>query len=308
MAYVIGILYKTHLFARNLIKINRLMKESSKVKEGKYWIVHLNSEIPAFSFFNFIFIKSTYKDLSVNDLQVIMKHEMVHVDQYHTLDSLFVELFGIVFWFNPMVNYLKMSLKEIHEYAVDERLAGHGEGKKAYAQLLLTLASESKAFDLATNFTGEHIKRRILMIARSSTPAINKLMFFVLVPLAAILSLSFSCIKSPQANTRIQSEKKDIKPELRKYCGLYFPSKRGVNFGLKPMEVILKDNKLFADGTVAMNFESDSIFSFNDNSARSIRFFLDRKKEVTGCALLKLETRGNAYYLVLKGEYLKGNR
>jgi hypothetical protein len=233
---------------------------------------------------------------------------MVHVKQYHTLDILFVELVGIIFWFNPIVNYLKKSLKEIHEYIVDERIAGQGENKKAYARLLLTLASDTNTFDLAASFTGEHITRRIEMLAKPRTSPKYQIVFIILVSLTAMLLLSFSYLKNPKANSKTRNKVSGIQLELKKYCGVYFPSKKNINFGLKQMEIIVKDNKLSANGTLALHFESDSIFSYTDNSARSIKFDLNSKKEVIGCALLKFETRGHVNYIVLKGEYLKGKQ
>lgn len=306
VVYILGTIYKSYLLIKNLMKLHGFIKKGSKVKEGNYWIVYLETEIPAFSFLNYIFINTTYKDLSSYELQIIKKHEMVHVKQHHTFDILFIELVGIIFWFNPIVNYLKKSLKEIHEYIVDEKIAGHGENKKAYAQLLLTLASDTKVFDLAASFTGEHIKRRILMIAKPRTPPKYKLIFFVLIPLTAMLLFSFSYLKNPKGNSNTQNKVTSM--NLKKYCGVYFPSKRDINFGLKPMEITLKDDKLFANGTVALNFEADSIFSYTDNSDKTIKFDLDSKKDVTGCALLKFERKGPANYIVLKGEYLKGKQ
>lgn len=324
IVYMIGIIYKSYLFVKNLIKMNDFIKKSSKVKEENYWIVCLKNEIPAFSFFNYIFINSTYKNLSSNELQLIKEHEMVHVKQYHTLDVLFAELVGILYWFNPIVNYLKKSLKEIHEYIVDERIAGHGENKKAYAQLLLTLASDNKVFDLAATFTGEYIKRRILMIAKPRTSPKYKLMFFVLVPLTAILLLSFSRLNNPKAKPKIRNEISNsdlkigktnwatksplaIQMELKKYCGIYFPLKKDANV-LKPMEIILKDNKLFRfieaepesdNRMVELQFEANNRFSYTDNSDRSIEFILDNKNKVTGCGLVRRDGR----YLLLLGEY-----
>ncbi|MES2680927.1 MAG: M56 family metallopeptidase [Bacteroidota bacterium] len=317
-AYMIGIIYKSYLFVRNLIKINGLIKKSSKVKEENYWLVCLKGEIPAFSFFNYIFINNNYKDLSSGELHVIKQHEMVHVKQYHTLDILFAELIGIIFWFNPIINYLKKSLKEVHEYIVDERIAGNGENKKAYAQLLLSLASDTKAFDLAASFTGEHIKRRLEMIAKPRTSRKHKFLFIILVPLTAFLLLSFSYFKNPKTNSnsdsyREQNEAIGSRPELKKYCGIYFPSKNYASY-LKPIEIILRDNKLFrliqtepesANRMVELHFEADSLFSYADNSARTIAFDLDNKKEVRGCAFLKFETRGNSNYLILEGKYSK---
>lgn len=321
IVYVLGIICKSYLFAKNLIKMNDFIRKSSKVKEGNYWIVSLKSELPAFSFFNYIFINNTYKNLSFHELDVIKKHEIVHVRQYHTLDILFAELVDVLFWFNPIVNYLKKSLKEIHEYIVDEKIAGHGENKKAYAQLLLALASDSKAFDLTVSFTGEPIKRRIQMLARPRTSPKYRLMFIILVPLTAMLLLSFSYLKNTKANSnpdsyREQNEVSGIQSDLKKYCGVYLPSKKNVNL-LKTMEILLKDNKLFrvieaetdpANRMVELRFEADSTFSYTDGSARSITFLLNSKKEVTGCVLVKLVKQDHSNYLVFQGEYLKRKR
>jgi beta-lactamase regulating signal transducer with metallopeptidase domain len=105
------------------------------------------------------------------------------------------------------MKYLRKSLQEVHEFIVDKEIAGNGEEKKAYAQLLLNLASDIKTFNLVANFTSEHIKRRILMIARPKTLPGYKLLFTVLVPLTALMLLSFSYIHSSGAKeqTNLQS-------------------------------------------------------------------------------------------------------
>ncbi len=326
--YLIGVSYTSYLFVRNLLKIRGFIKKNAKVKEGEYWIVCLTNEIPAFSFFKYIFMNHAYKSLSSGELQIIKEHEMVHVKQYHTLDILFVELVGIVFWFNPIVHYLKKSLKEIHEYIVDEKIAGQGEDKRTYAKLLLTLASDTQAVDLTASFSGEHIKRRIQTLAKPRTSPKYKLLVFVLIPLAAGLSLSFSYFKNPDVNSKIHGEASVTQLALKKYCGIYFPTKKGSELGLKPMEIVMKDNKLFryietendpVKRTVELQYAGrgyyagkpvDNLFSYADTSARSIEFVLDAKKEVIGCALTKLVTKQDSNkmstYLLLEGEYLKG--
>lgn len=193
--YLIGVIYKAFNFAKNLKTIYSFIKQSPKVNKSNYWIVNFKSEIPAFSFFNYIFINEDFKNLTENDFQIIKKHELVHVKQYHTIDVLFVEFIDIVFWFNPLLKYLKKSLLEIHEYIADEKVAGEGENKVTYANLLLNLASETKVFSLVASFTGEHIKRRIIMMAKPRTSPISKLLVVILVPITTMLLLSFSYIK-----------------------------------------------------------------------------------------------------------------
>lgn len=202
--YLFGVMYKAFTFAKNLKTIYGFIKQSPKVKKSNYWIVNFESELPAFSFFNYIFINEKFKNLSESDFQIIKKHELVHVNQYHTIDVLFVEFIDILFWFNPLVKYLKKSLLEIHEYIADEKVAGEGENKVTYANLLLNLASETKIFSLVASFTGEHIKRRIIMMAKPRTSPISKLLVIILVPITTMLLLSFSYIKysAPQLNSK----------------------------------------------------------------------------------------------------------
>lgn len=195
--YLVGLIYRAFGFVRNLKTISQFIKQNPKEKENNYWIIRLNNEMPAFSFFNFIFINHHYNNLTNSDLQMIKNHELVHVKQYHTVDILFFEIVSIVFWFNPLMKYLRQSLQEVHEYIVDQKIAGHGEQKKTYAQLLLSLASETKTFSLAVGFTGEYIKRRIFMIAKPKTLPVYKSLFFILVPLSVLMLLSFSFIKAP---------------------------------------------------------------------------------------------------------------
>ena len=195
--YSIGLIFKTYSFIRSVIVLNKYISRNPKRREGNFWYVELNDQIPPFSFFNYIFLNKRLHFLSDSDLQQIKEHEISHSEQFHSLDILFVELTSIVFWFNPILTYLKKSLQEVHEYAVDERIAGFGEKKKNYAQLLLTLASDVKGFNLSVSFTGKQIKNRIIMITKPRSLPKYKLVFTLIIPLTVLLLLAFSYVDSP---------------------------------------------------------------------------------------------------------------
>ncbi len=129
--YTAGFLHKAYVFVKNLKLIHGFIKQNHKEKRGQFWIVNFDSQMPAFSFFNYIFINYKYKNVSSDDVRTITNHEMVHANQLHSLDILFVEFIGIVFWFNPFISYLRISLQEIHEFIVDEKIAGIDQQKKA---------------------------------------------------------------------------------------------------------------------------------------------------------------------------------
>jgi hypothetical protein len=208
--YIIGLLYKAYSFARNLRSIQKCVKQNPKVREDRFWLVDLNEKVPPFSFFNYIFITNSYQKLSADELQRIKDHEKVHSQQLHSLDVLFIEFISIIFWFNPLLIYLKRSIQEIHEYIVDEKIVEKGKGKKDYAELLLKLASEVKGFNLSAGFSGSQIKRRIVMISRKRSLPGQKLLFIILVPLTILLMLSFSYIKNPDIQTTPTKQNENV--------------------------------------------------------------------------------------------------
>lgn len=304
IVYLSGLIYKLFLFIKNLGQIIRLTRQNQKIKEGGYWLVFLESELPAFSFFNYIFINKNYKQLSDKDIQVIKDHELVHVKQFHTLDLVVVEISTIVFWFNPLMHYLRRCLAEIHEFIVDEKIAGIGESKKDYARLLMTLAGETRTPNLVVNFAGQHVKNRILMIAKPRTSTKYKLLFFSLVPVTGILMFTFSCNKSPlpisSGGTQNTSPAlKDnnfgswMKPmTLKDYCGVYVPSRKDTI--LRTMEIRIDSKGLYrlitaekdpANRVVYLKFEGNNKFSYLDNSERTIEFVIDNKNKIAGCIL-----------------------
>jgi len=208
--YVIGLLYKFFNFARTLWSIRTCIRQNPKVREGEYWFVYLNNPMPPFSFFNYIFITNSYQNLSADELQRIKDHEKIHARELHSLDVLFIELISILFWFNPLLIYLKKSIQEIHEYIVDEKIVERGKGKKDYAELLLKLASEVKGFNLSAGFSGNQIKRRIVMISKQRSLPGQKLMFVILVPLTMLLILSFSYIKNIDSPTSQTTQNENV--------------------------------------------------------------------------------------------------
>lgn len=278
--YLFGVIFKAFKFATNLKTIYGFIKQSPKVKKSNYWIVNFKNEIPAFSFFNYIFINEDFKNLTENDFQIIEKHELVHVEQYHTIDILFVEIIDIVFWFNPLLKYLKKSLLEIHEYIADEKVAGEGENKITYANLLLNLASQAKIFSLVHSFTGEHIKRRILMMAKPRTSQISKLLVVILVPISTMLLLSFSYIKysAPQLNLN---------------------SKQIVSSDIKIGEISWKGNTVYSTDTLNNRLGLKSGDNYNNEDLQN--------RLMNGDVQSLYLNNGYAFYDAAIGEHAKAN-
>lgn len=192
LIYSIGFIFKAYSFFLKIRTLLRYIKNNPKIKENNYWIVTINQKVPAFSFFNYIFINRQLNNLSDSDFNIMLKHESLHVKQFHTYDILFIELISIAFWFNPLIIYVEKLLQELHEFIVDEKIVSHEENKKTYSKLLLNLTSERNLISLSAGFTGYQITRRLKMISKPRSLVIKKHLFLIIVPLAAVLLLSFS--------------------------------------------------------------------------------------------------------------------
>lgn len=140
--YVLGFIFKLYGTLRSLRQIYRLVYNHKQENNGTYTVINIpNQSTPAFSFARFIFLSPVYYQLSQTERQQILAHEKVHVEEKHTLDLLFFEIANILFWFNPLVKYLKGQLKNVHEYLADFEVSATTKDTQNYGKLLIKLAS-----------------------------------------------------------------------------------------------------------------------------------------------------------------------
>lgn len=171
----------------SLSKIASLWKNGKKRKSTSYTIVELSEKTSAFSFFNLLFI---HPSLINND--TIIRHELIHIKEKHSLDLLLLECVNIISWFNP-VNYLiKKDLKLLHEFIADQATTDEKNNKHQYAMFLI----ESSLYNFSIPFTNQFFNQRILkqrinMLNKEKTAKWVRLNFVLAIPLiSGMLCLS----------------------------------------------------------------------------------------------------------------------
>jgi outer membrane biosynthesis protein TonB len=121
--------------------------------------------------------------LSKDEQEAILKHEMVHVAQKHSLDLLYFELLRIVFWFNPLVYMYQNRIRSLHEFIADKEALKTQE-KQAYYQSLLAQVFETQNVSFVNTFFKKSlIKKRIVMLQKNRSEKINLLKYLFLVPM-----------------------------------------------------------------------------------------------------------------------------
>ncbi|MGX5817496.1 TonB family protein [Chitinophaga lutea] len=183
-------------------KILRLIRHSRLEFIRPYWLV-LSDKIGApFSFFRYIFWNSDSR-FETPEYRKIFRHEMVHVQERHSNDKLFMEAVTALCWVNPFFHLMKAELALIHEFIADKKAVAGGDVAE-YAQSILQMALQSRHdFQLTNNFSHHPIKRRILMLTASRRLRFSYLRRLLILPLAAIIfcSLAF-VVQEQQVETR----------------------------------------------------------------------------------------------------------
>ncbi|MEO6314513.1 MAG: M56 family metallopeptidase [Chitinophagaceae bacterium] len=127
---------------------------------------------------------------SRDELQRIIQHEFVHVQQQHSIDLIVAELLCIVNWFNPFAWLIRHSIRQNLEFIADNKVVENGLDKKEYQYLLLKVVGIPQ-YSIAGNFNFSNLKKRIAMMNKIKTPKLHLTRFLFVVPLIAIVFLAF---------------------------------------------------------------------------------------------------------------------
>ncbi|MFS4472660.1 M56 family metallopeptidase [Chryseobacterium sp. T20] len=120
-----------------------------------------------FSYFKNLFWKNTIT-LNSDIGKQILKHEMVHIEQKHSFDKIFIEIITSVFWFNPFFHLIKREINLIHEYLADKKAVKQSD-TKAFAQMLLASHFSGTQLPVTSPFLSSNLKKRLKMLQKPKT-------------------------------------------------------------------------------------------------------------------------------------------
>lgn len=160
--YVLGALFMAFKLFANIRQLNHFLTDGELIELEDCKIILIDSNrIGSFSFLKWIVVnRNDYE----NHFDPILRHEMVHMQQWHSVDILLVELLKIIFWFNPLLLLYKKSLQEVHEFLADYE----APNRENYATFLVSYALNAPIASLTNHFyKPSQIKTRIQMIYKN---------------------------------------------------------------------------------------------------------------------------------------------
>ncbi len=184
----VGVIFLVR-FIYNLYELMFKIKTEEKIKDQEItYILDLDSNQP-YSFWKYIFIpKKQLKSLHQN----LIDHEKAHCIQKHSLDILLIEIFQILFWFNPFIYFYKKSIKLNHEFLADEYVLKRNSDLKTYQHQILDCIATQNPSMMASNFNFILTKKRLLMMTKNTSKRKVKILSFASLPFILSAFVLFS--------------------------------------------------------------------------------------------------------------------
>lgn len=170
-----------------LFRIRRAVRYGKTEKREGYTLVRTTSDKSPFSFFGYVFwgVQPTFEK---RESIQILRHEITHVRQYHSVDKLLVEVVIALAWVNPFFYFIRRELHLVHEFLADESSCNKGEVRR-YAKLLLSQALQTHPSSLASSFFHKALSRRVRMLLRPGKAKRGVLRQALCIPLTMVVSL-----------------------------------------------------------------------------------------------------------------------
>ncbi|GGH07047.1 M56 family metallopeptidase [Pedobacter zeae] len=280
--FYIGVLVMALRLLVQFISLYRVHKNSSPDRLADYEVRILNDQVSPFSFWQTIYINPTLH--KKQDLNNILEHEKVHVEEWHTIDIILAEFCIVFYWFNPGVWLMKKAVRENIEFITDAKILKKGIDKKAYQYSLLDVGTLQPSVAIVNNFNLSDLKKRIKMMNAKRSSKVNLTRYLFVLPVLLCVTLAFTI------------DKKEIKIHLAPLATMVndvLPQKVSDKAAIKPKTVLKPrvkkrtsiDTLKAPDTGTKMTFIFKSIASGVDSSRKSMEEMLSgqgRKVKIMG--------------------------
>lgn len=114
---------------------------------------------------------------------IIIKHELIHIKQFHIVDLIVGQIVLLVQWFNPIAWLYVKSQKQNLEFITDQTVVQEGISIAEYQATLLNNLLDHQVFALTQSFNYSNPLKRINMMKRTKTNNLRKLSLVLALPL-----------------------------------------------------------------------------------------------------------------------------
>ena len=259
--YIVGVILSFVKMFFNIHKINKIKKGKKFEIIDNVKIIYTEENHIPFSFFNCIYLPD-----EINN-PLILKHEMSHVKNHHSLDVILMEMMISFQWFNPYIYKMKKELQNVHEYIADNEAVEDETDKSNYMMLLLQQCTADNFNTVANNFSFLLTKKRISMITQKQKTKRMVIRMLLTLPVFAMLILLNTQCDNPKSNaeTNVSKEQVSVENSEGQDCdSIYIVVETMPQFPGGPNELMkyLSENTKYPESAKANKIEGRVFVSF----------------------------------------------
>lgn len=145
------------------------------------------------------------------ELELLLSHELSHYRHHDLWYKLILQLVCIVYWFNPLLHWMRREADQDLEFLCDERIIKDGahEERMQYNYLLAQTAAQRRNFyGLSTGFNGSlaDLKKRMVNIMRAGKLKKGKFITFCFLAVFAFMNVMTGCsVKEPEDTSAVST-------------------------------------------------------------------------------------------------------
>lgn len=153
LLWAIGLIWRGFGLARTIMATARLSKTAKETRlfrdlvEGHQTPICLSDQISSplvigFQSPKIVLPESLARNISKNQAQHILTHELAHIKRGDIWTGLLQEIIAVVFWISPILRIVCQQVSLSREIACDSRAAEKSEDQETYAQSLVQCAKQ----------------------------------------------------------------------------------------------------------------------------------------------------------------------
>lgn len=140
------------------------------------------------------------------ELELLLSHELSHYRHHDLWYKLLLQLVCIVYWFNPLLHWMRREADQDLEFLCDERIMKDGahEERMQYNYLLAQTAAQRRNFyGLSTGFNGSlaDLKKRMVNIMRAGKLKKGKFIMFCFLAVFVFMNVMTGCSEKEPEDT-----------------------------------------------------------------------------------------------------------
>lgn len=167
--YFVGVATLLIVTLRKLLVIRRLLSGEHLATIGKV-NVYRSTHPDSFSFFRRILLS----DRQLDHADLIIRHELAHCQQLHSIDLIITSLYKIVFWFNPISYLWEKRVRENHEFMADRAVMNENTPFQEYANAILSVHFNSSFPHFGSGFNAPSLLRKRIQNMKHQNNSIMK--------------------------------------------------------------------------------------------------------------------------------------